>query len=67
MNVSFYSGCYSGSMRKTEHKKLLKGEIVYIHPKKRFILVEYTVKSMFGNKKHKLRECLKLVNGKIFN
>lgn len=62
MNIKFYPTYDTG-----QSKTAKIGKIVYIHPKKRFVLVEYTVKSIFGNKKHKLRECLKLVNGKIFN
>lgn len=64
--MRFYSGCYDGFFRKTGDKKLLNGEVVYIHPKRRYIIVERTVTPQFGNKKPvKLRECFKIVNGRV--
>ena len=39
------------------------GNIIWIHPKKRFILVEFEIYSRFGVKKY--RECFKILNGKV--
>lgn len=39
------------------------GEIIWVHPKNRYALVEYKVLTPFGLKT--LRECLKIVNGQI--
>lgn len=39
------------------------GNIIWIHPKRRFILVEFKIYSRFGTKK--FRECFKIINGQI--
>ena len=39
------------------------GSIIWIHPRKRFILVQFKTYSRFGVKKY--RECFKIINGKV--
>ena len=39
------------------------GSIIWIHPKKRFILVQFKTYSRFGVKKY--RECFKIINRKL--
>lgn len=39
------------------------GNIIWIHPLRRFILVEFKVYSRFGIQK--FRECFKIINGQI--
>lgn len=41
------------------------GTIVWVHPKRRFVLVEYTVQSLYGGLAT-LRECLPLVQGQLW-
>lgn len=48
---------------KTINFKGKTGQIIWVHPKKRFILVEFKTHSRFGVKKY--RECFKIVNNKI--
>lgn len=40
------------------------GEIIYIHPKKRFAVIEFTLHTCLGAKKYK--EAHQLVNGQLF-
>lgn len=48
---------------KTINLKGKTGEIIWVHPKNRFVLVEFKTCSRFGVKKY--RECFKIINGKV--
>lgn len=48
---------------KTINLKGKTGEIIWVHPRKRFVLVEFKTYSRFGVKKY--RECFKIINGKV--
>ena len=39
------------------------GSIIWIHPRERFVLVEFKTYSRFGVKKY--RECFKIIRGQI--
>ncbi len=48
---------------KTINFKGKTGQIIWVHPKKRFILVEFKTHSRFGVKKY--RECFLIIKGRI--
>ena len=48
---------------KTINFKGKTGQIVWVHPKKRFVLVEFETHSRFGVKKY--RECFLIIKGRI--
>lgn len=48
---------------KTINLKGKTGEIIWVHPKNRFVLVEFKTYSRFGVKKY--RECFKIINRKL--
>lgn len=48
---------------KTINLKGKTGKIIWVHPKNRFVLVEFETHSRFGVKKY--RECFKIIRGQI--
>lgn len=55
--IEFWPSLYYG-------KKRVTGELIYVHPKKRFVRVRFTSTDYFG-RTVELTECLKIINGKI--
>lgn len=45
--------------------KPVKGRVLWVHPRGRFIVVGYVVQTPFGSSPE-IRECLQLVQGRIF-
>lgn len=48
---------------KTINFKGKTGQIIWVHPKKRFVLAEFQIYSPFGVKKY--RECFLIIKGRI--
>lgn len=55
--VKFWPTLYNG-------EKQVTGEVVYVHPKNRFVRVRFTSVDFFGATVEHF-ECLKIINGKI--
>lgn len=49
----------------SERGSQVTGTIVWVHPKRRFVLVEYSVQSLYGGLVT-MRECLPLVQGQLW-
>lgn len=45
------------------NKPPVEGTVIYVHPRSRFVLVEYQVVTMWGDLSVSLRECLPLTHG----
>lgn len=48
---------------KDERPQTVDGIVIWQHPKRRFVLIEYTVCTLFGT--HVMRECAKIVRNRL--
>lgn len=48
---------------KGERKQTVSGVVIWQHPKRRFVLIQYTVKTLFGTRV--MRECAKIVRNRL--
>lgn len=49
---------------KGERTRTVGGVVVWQHPKRRFVLIEYEVATIFGT--YRMRECQQIVRNRIF-
>ncbi|MBQ8145051.1 MAG: hypothetical protein IJ042_09725 [Butyricicoccus sp.] len=56
-NIRFWPSLYNG-------EKQVTGEVVYVHPKRRFVRVRFTSVDFFGRTTEHF-ECLKIIDGQI--
>lgn len=48
---------------KGERPQIVDGVVVWQHPQRRFVVIEYTIKTLFGT--HVMRECAKIVRNRL--
>ncbi len=48
---------------KGEMPRVVDGVVIWQHPKRRFVLIQYTVKTLFGTRV--MRECVKIVRNRL--
>lgn len=48
---------------KGETPRVVDGVVIWQHPQRRFVLIEYVVKTIFGT--HTLRECTKIIGNRL--
>lgn len=48
---------------KGERPQTVDGVVVWQHPQRRFVVIEYTVKTLFGT--HVMRECVQIIRNRL--